>query len=204
MTIEGDAEKLLEYMDLHGLDGSRQRVRGWDSIGAIVVDASLQRRQNYAATVRPRVVAVVEAWPDAATTTGFRRRLDTGKLSEVIRWPSAGRLTQIDHITNVLEREDIAIETVQQLRENLRDPSKRTSLRKALKAVRDVGPKTLDYFDILSGIPTGVAIDLRIRRRAKAAGIDNLSYDHLAAVIHTAAHRRGWRPGDLDAALWEE
>lgn len=203
MTIEGDTEKLLAYMDSLGVDASKRRTRGWDSIGAIVVDAALQRRQNYANTVKPRVAALAAAWPDAETTTGFRRRLNTGKLSEVINWPTPGRLAQIDHITNVLEHDDIAIDTVQELREHLKHPAKRTALRKALRAVRHVGPKTLDYFDILSGIPTGVAIDLRIRRVAKAAGIDNLSYDHLAAVIREAARRRGWRPGDLDGTLWD-
>jgi hypothetical protein len=203
MTIEGDAEKLLAYMDSLGVDASTHRIRGWDSIGAIVVDAALQRRQNYANTVKPRVAALAAAWPDAETTTGFRRRLNTGKLSEVINWPTPGRLAQIDHITNVLEHDDIAIETVQELRDHLKHPAERTALRKALRAVRHVGPKTLDYFDILSGIPSGVAIDLRIRRVAKAAGIDNLSYDHLAAVIREAARRRGWRPGDLDGTLWD-
>jgi hypothetical protein len=203
MTIEGDAEKLLAYMDALGLNASSKRTRGWESIGAIVVDAALQRRQNYVATVRPRVAAILEKWPDAATTAGFRKKLNTGELSEVISWSAPARLTQIENITGVLEHEDISIETVQELRHNLRDPAKRTSLRKALLAVRHVGPKTLDYFDILCGIPTGVAIDVRIRRRAKAADIDDLSYDHLSAVIHRVAQHRGWRPGDLDAALWD-
>jgi hypothetical protein len=203
MTIEGDAEKLLAHMDSLGIDASTKRTRGWHSVGAIIVDAALQRRQNYARTVRPRVAALVAAWPDADTTTGFRRRLDSGELSETISWPTPGRLSQIDHITSVLERPDIAVDTVHQLRDHLKHPAKRIELRAALRAVRHVGPKTLDYFDILSGIPTGVAIDVRIRRVAEAAGINNKSYDHLAAVIREAARRRGWRPGDLDGTLWD-
>jgi hypothetical protein len=128
--------------------------------------------------------------------------LDSGELSETISWPTPGRITQIDDITKVLERPDIAVDTVPQLRDHLKDPAKRIELRTALRAVRHVGPKTLDYFDILSGIPTGVAIDVRIRRVAEAAGINNKSYDHLASVIREAARRRGWRPGDLDGTLW--
>ncbi|MCX2748976.1 hypothetical protein OOZ51_14300 [Arthrobacter sp. MI7-26] len=203
MTIDSDAEKLLAHMDSLGIDASTERTRGWQSIGAIIVDAALQRRQNYTRTVRPRVAALVAAWPDADTTTGFRRRLDSGELSKTISWRTPGRLTQIDHITRVLERPDIAIDTVHQLRDHLKHPAKRIELRTALRAVLHVGPKTLDYFDILSGIPTGVAIDVRIRRVAEAAGINNKSYDHLSAVIREAAHRRGWRPGDLDGTLWD-
>lgn len=153
MTIEGDAEKLLAHMDSLGIDASTERTRGWQSIGAIIVDAALQRRQKLCKNRKTQSAALVAAWPDADTTTGLRRRLDSGELSETISWPTPGRLTQIDHITKVLERPDIAIDTVHQLRDH---PAKRIELRTALRAVLHVGPKTHDYFDILSGIPTGL------------------------------------------------
>lgn len=139
-------------MDPQGIDASPDVSRGWDHIGAIIVDASLQRRQNYHATVKPRVVALIEAWPDAATTSGFRRHLDTGKLSEVISWPSPGRLAQVEDMTRVFERQ--GIETFTELRDALGDQVRRTVLREALADVRHVSPKTLDYIDTLSGIST--------------------------------------------------
>jgi hypothetical protein len=200
MTINGDTAKLLTFMDSHGLDASTEVRRGWASIGAIIVDASLQRRQNYKATVKPRVDALVATWPDASTTSGFRKRLATGTLSEIITWPSPGRLGQIDDLTCVFE--DQGIETVEELRARLTDPAGRPVFRDALAAVRHVGPKTLDYIDILSGLSTGVAIDVRIRRVAAAPGIEDISYANMSAVIRAAADSRGWRAGDLDAALW--
>lgn len=189
MTIDNDAANLLALMDSHGIDASTEVSRGWNQIGAIIVDAALQRRQNYNATVKPRVDALVTAWPDAVTTSGFRRRLDTGKLSEVISWPSPGRLDQIEDITCVLERQ--GVETVAELRATLYDQTKRALLRASLAVVRHVGPKTLDYIDILSGISTGVAVDVRIRRVVQTAGIEDLSYGHIAAVIRAAAAVRG-------------
>ena len=150
MTSDNDAANLPEFMDAHGADASTEAGRGWDHIGAIIVDATLQRRQNYHETVRPRVVALVAAWPDAASTSGFRRHLDTGKLSDVINWPSPGRLAQVEDITCVLERQ--GIETVMELRAALGDPARRTVLREALAGVRHVSAKTLDYIDTLSGI----------------------------------------------------
>ena len=144
-------------MDSHGTDDSTEVSRCWDHIGAIIVDASLQRRQNYHATVRPRVVALVEAWSDAATTSGFRQRLDTGTLSEVISWPSPGRLAQVEDMTRVFESQ--GIETVMELRGALGDHDNRAVLREALGAVRHVSPKTLDYIDTLSGASTGGAVE---------------------------------------------
>lgn len=158
MTIDNDAANLPAQLDSRGTDDSIEVSRGWDHIGAIIVDATLQRRQNYHATVRPRVVALVGAWPDAATTSGFRRRLDTGTLSEVISWPSPGRLAQVEDMTRVFESQ--GIETVVELRGALGDDASRAVLREALGAVRHVSPKTLDYIDTLSGVSTGGAVEV--------------------------------------------
>ncbi len=155
MTFDNDAANPPASNDSDGIDAATEAVRAWDHIGAIIVDATLQRRQNYHATVKPRVVALVAAWPDAATTSGFRRHLDTGKLSEVIDWPSPGRLAQVEDITRVFEGQ--GIETVVDLRGALGEPGRRTVLREALSAVRHVSPKTLDYIDTLSGITAGPA-----------------------------------------------
>ncbi|MDN4643071.1 hypothetical protein [Arthrobacter sp. PsM3] len=152
MTTDNDDANLPAFSDSHGPDVPAEDSRGWDHIGAIIVDATLQRRQNYHETVKPRVEALLAAWPDAATTSGFRQRLDTGKLSEVIDWPSPGRLAQVEDITYVFERQ--GIETMTELRGALSDPATRTALREALADVRHVSPKTLDYIDTLSGIPT--------------------------------------------------
>lgn len=153
MTTDNDAANNPPApVNADGTEAAADVSREWDHIGAIIVDATLQRRQNYHATVRPRVVALMEAWPDAATTSGFRRHLDTGDLSEVINWPSPGRLAQIEDTTYVFERQ--GIETVDELRSRLSDQAKRTVLREALADVRHVSPKTLDYFDTLSGIST--------------------------------------------------
>lgn len=200
MTIDGDTAKLLAFIESHGIDASSEASRGWASIGAIIVDASLQRRQNYEATVKPRVDALVAAWPDARTTSGFRKRLAAGTLSEVIDWPSPGRLAQIDDLTCVLE--DQGIETVEELRARLADPAERPVLRDALAGVRHVSPKTLDYIDVLSGLSTQVTTDARIRRVAEATGIEDTSYANISAVVSAAAASRGWRAEDLDAALW--
>jgi hypothetical protein len=172
MTIDKDPANTPALTDSQGTDASTEVSRVWDHIGAIIVDATLQRRQNYNETVKPRVVALVAAWPDAATTSGFRRHLDTGKLSEVISWPSPGRLAQVEDITCVFERQ--GIETVMELRGTLEDHAKRDSLREALAEVRHVSPKTLDYIGVLSGISTGADVDVPIGGEVQAAGIEDL------------------------------
>lgn len=155
MTMDNDPANLPAPAASPGTDASTDVGRGWDHIGAIIVDATLQRRQNYHETVKPRVDALIAAWPDAATTSGFRQRLDTGKLADVIDWPSPGRLAQMEEITGVFERQ--GIDTVMELQHALGDPARRTVLREALAAVRHVSPKTLDYIETLSGTDTGAS-----------------------------------------------
>ncbi|MFB9165010.1 hypothetical protein [Arthrobacter psychrochitiniphilus] len=46
------------------------------------------------------------------------------------------------------------------------------------------------------------SVDIRIKRWVIDAGILDLLYSHISNVIHEAGRTRGWRPGDLDAAMW--
>lgn len=198
--VESDAHLLLSYMDAQGLDGALPVNRGQNHMGGLIVDSVLQRQRSYANVVAPRVAKLISLWKDADTTSGFRRRLDTGELGKAIVWHRPARLEQINNVTAVLER--FGIETTEQLREHLSDTKTRPGLRKALGAVKWVGPKTLDYFDILCGIPEAAAVDSRISRAAGNAKITDHSYDHLKAVLVQAAQMRRWRLGDLDAVLW--
>lgn len=198
--VENDARLLLLYMDATGLDGAVSVNRGQNHMGGLIVDSALQRQRSYANIVAPRVNKLILTWKDADTTSGFRRRLDTGELGNVITWQRPARLEQIHNITAVLEQ--FSIETTEQLREHLSHPEKRPILRKSLGAVKWVGPKTLDYFDILCGITDAAAIDSRIYRAAGNAKITNHNYAHLRAVLVRAAQLRQWRLGDLDAVLW--
>lgn len=198
--ITQDAERLLEYMDGHNIDGARQMTRGWSHIGALITDAVLQRRQKYKATVFPRVESLVREWPDAETIKGFRERIDGGDLSAVIRWKGEERLKQIQDIVSVFE--ELGIDDVDTLRLRLGADPDRGEFRSALRRVRHVGQKTVDYVDILAGVETGTAVDCRIRKHMKSAGVSNLTYRHVQAVMRQAADARGWRHGDLDAALW--
>lgn len=212
--ITADAQRLLDYMDAQGLDGAVRVNRYQEHMGGLIVDSALQRRNRYAATVAPRVAKIIQAWPEAATVTGFRAlsgngdtsnfdwSLNTGLagLGKVIDWSSPTRLIQMAETATVFADHDI--DTTEQLRTALKDPERRASLRAQLRRVRNIGPKTLDYFDILCGINEAAAVDSRIRRAATRAGITNHRYDHLREVMFTAANTRSWQLTDLDAVLW--
>ncbi|MFD1211788.1 hypothetical protein ACFQ36_07015 [Arthrobacter sp. GCM10027362] len=200
MTVASDAALLLDHLDSIGVHGEVRVEKGWDHMGANLADAALQHRQDYEKVVRKRARALKEAWPDAKTTSGFLECLATDDLAAVIDWRGPDRLQQIKDMAAVLK--DHQVEEAGDLREALEDPARRHGLRAALDAVRYVGPKTLDYFDILAGLSIGVAVDSRLLTITEAAGITSSGYDYVASAIRAAADTRGWRHGDLDAALW--
>lgn len=199
MTVEKDAAQLLAHLDSIGVTGSERVSRGWGHMGAALVEAALQRQRNYKSVVLPAAQAVKEAWPDAETTSGLRKRMQDHDLGKVIKYRSPSRILQVGQMAAVLESHKV--ETIDDFRQMLSDQQRGPVLRKDLDGVKYVGSKTLDYLEILVGI-SSVAVDSRLTRVTKAAGIERTEYDHLAAVIRVAAADRGWRPGDLDAALW--
>jgi hypothetical protein len=221
--VKADAGLLLDYMDSQGLDGAVQVNRGQAHMGGLIVDSALQRRQRYASVVAPRVQKLIAAWPDADTTSQFRTRLGAqddgttndwaagaeavtsnqtglGELGTVINWHSQERLVQIARTADVFHGN--GIDTTADLRSQLEDQTTRQALRRILKKIPNIGPKTLDYFDILCGITEASAIDSRIRLATGRAGIAQKDYEHLKQVMAHAAGLRDWRVGDLDAVLW--
>ncbi|XKH58397.1 hypothetical protein LG293_17375 (plasmid) [Citricoccus nitrophenolicus] len=198
--IAGDADKLLAYMDREGIDGGTGSRTPRAHMGGLIADSALQRQQKYLATVVPRVNGLIEAWPDANTTTGFLDRSAAGTLSSTVNWPEGERIVQMQATAQALAVE--GVETVEQMLVRFTDESTRLPLRQALRRVPNVGAKTTDYLEILSGSEKVAAIDVRIRRATGRAGIVRTGYFYLQDVLNHAAAQRGWTVGSLDVVLW--
>ena len=199
MTTRSDAQLLLDHLDREGITGAGVVSRGWDHMGGLLSDAALQSGRRYKTQVLPRVRNLIAAWPDADTTTGLLRRLDSDDIGATLPWNGPRRLAKIPAMATVLQQHNI--ETVPQLAAALAGPN-REVLRAELGALWGVGPKTLNYLSILAGDAHVVAIDVQVRAVARAAGIADVTTGHLERVLHEAAAMRGWRAGDLDAAIW--
>ena len=197
---DDDVTRLLDWCVAKGVDGSIVSNRGWNHIGAIVADAVLQRRHNYERVVHPRVKHLMAEWPDAATTSGLVKRLESDDLATSLQWTGERRLTEFREIVKELQL--FKIETVSDFAHALSEPERRGELRSALDNVRYVGQKTLDYFDLLVGLQN-TAVDYRIHRVFAAAGLDNMSNIAIKQVIIKAADVKHWNLTDFDAALWK-
>ncbi|MFD6396847.1 hypothetical protein [Nocardia sp. NPDC060249] len=177
--------------------------RRWDHIGAVIVDASLQPRTTYATVVLPRVRDVIAQWPEAVVLSGFRRRLDTDDLAGFLRWSERSRkLTVITELTATLG--ELGIETVHELADCYDGSDCELQTRRALRRVKGVGPKTVDYIAILVGSNRCVAVDRHVAAFVRAAGVGSGGgYDAIKALVVEAASELGCTAGALDAAIWK-
>ena len=71
-----------------------------------------------------------------------------------------------------------------------------------LAAVRGIGPKTIDYFNILCGEQDTAAIDMHLTRFLEQAGVRVASYEQAREVVAGAAAELSVRAAQLDHSIW--
>ncbi|MGW7530094.1 hypothetical protein [Streptomyces sp. NPDC054783] len=176
-------------------DGPFSAPKGWTHMGAVICDASFQAQRKYELQIRPRLLRLQAAWPDAGTVRGFQARLRTEDLAVAMDFSSPRRVAKARAITEVLVAG--GVDTRDDLRAWLDHQENRDTLRR----VKDVGPKTVDYIGNLVG-RSQVAVDVHLRAFAADAGLPNLSYQELRCVYEETAHLLGHEPGALEHAVW--
>ncbi|MFD5629959.1 hypothetical protein [Streptomyces sp. NPDC127072] len=195
MTTRSPAQQLAAHVRTVIGDGPFHRPGGWTHMGAVICDASFQARRKYESTIRPRILQLQAAWPDAATVRGFHTRLATEDLAVAMNFNSPRRVATAHGIADLLVAN--GVDTRNDLRAWLDHEVGRT----ALVAVEGVGPKTVDYIGNLVG-RSQIAVDVHLRAFAAEAGVSGLKYVHLQEVYEETAALLGHEPGGLEHGVW--
>lgn len=196
----GDVHRLLAHVDQVDLEAP-PAARGWTHMGAVICDAGLQAGINYTTVVLPRLRRLVEEWPAAVTTSAFVAHFAAHDLGAMLPWRGQKKLAVIAALAAELHTANI--EAPADLAAIYADEQSAAALATKLRKVKGIGPKTIDYLAILVGSDQHVAVDLHLRAFAQAAGITVRTYSDLRALYAAAAGERGWKPGDLDRAVWQ-
>ena len=170
-------------------------------MGAVITDAALQVRSNSAPPSSHGCVAAA-AVADAETTSGFRARIQAEDLHAVLPWRGEVKVKKIHDLTEAMS--DLGVETTRDLRGLIENQDTRAATRARLFAVHQVGRKTVDYLAILVGCTDEVAVDKHVQAFAREAGLEGMTDHQLGQLIEEAARSRGWAPGAVDAAIWNE
>ncbi|AYN40522.1 hypothetical protein D9753_18250 [Streptomyces dangxiongensis] len=195
MTSLSHAQRLAAYVRTTLGDGPFPSPGGWMHMGAVICDASFQARRKYESTIRPRILQLQSAWPDAATVQGFQARLAMEDLAAAMNFNSPRRVATAHGITDLLAANGV------NTRDDLHLWLDQQANRAALRSVKGVGPKTVDYIGNLVG-RSQVAVDVHLRAFAADAGVSGLAYGQLRAVYEATATILGHERGGLEHAVW--
>ncbi|WP_339151990.1 hypothetical protein WID27_08595 [Streptomyces sp. F41] len=180
MTGSSPAQGLADHVQ-HLLGGGPfPQPGGWTHMGAVICDVSFQPRCKYEETLRPRLLHLQSSWPDARTVRGFQRRLVTEDLAVAMKFSHVQKVATAHAITDLLAAHEV------DTRDDLYMWFDHQANRAALRTVKGVGEKSIDYIGNLVG-RSHVAVDLHLRAFAVDAGVPDLPYDQLRAAYEEAA-----------------
>lgn len=163
-------------------------------VGATLTDALLQSGLRYETVVLPRVNRVL-AEPSAGTVSGFLRLLERDGPHAVLHWQHPDKPARVLEVTRLLNAE--GVETEADLREWLGTEAN----RQRLLSIKGIGPKTLDYLQVLVGIPN-VAVDVHLFAFLERAGCPAKNYSEAHDLLIDAAQLLGWSASELDHSIW--
>ncbi len=198
MSPEEKARALLAYIE--GLPDFRINKEldygNYGHMGATITAAILQAGVNWYATVKPRVDRLRSTFPEAATTTGFLELLDQRGHVELLDWNHKEKPNRILGLARFLQEEKVENEA--ELRNWLRDPKNGSRLM----GLRGVGDKTVDFLQMLVGIPTN-AVDRHLYGLLSDAGIEAKGYQEAHEIIDRAADLAGIDRIVFDFSIWQ-
>ncbi|NSZ05829.1 hypothetical protein G6M14_05555 [Agrobacterium tumefaciens] len=191
------ARRVADYAKELGADLQRFEIRpAYDHMGALLADSILQAGLNYNSVVRPRILAILADYPGLSRISNLLELVERGETSAFLNWTHQVKVGRFDAL--VLFLADASIEHVDDLKEGLQD----SGFAKALRGVRGVGPKTVDYMGCLVGMDS-VAVDRHVRTFAKRVGVMEDDYDFLKTVFCYAADLLSVSRREFDAWVWQ-
>lgn len=167
----------------------------YSHIGGLFTDIVLQTGLNYNNIVKPRVLKIINHYPDAYNVKGFSKIIENKGLSELINWKHPTKLQRIINLITFAKINNI--DTCNELRVFL------TSMvnRSLLLEINGFGPKTLDYALKLLNFDT-VAVDRHIASFVKRAGINIQNYYHIKSIVEYAADFMNISRTSIDYSIW--
>ena len=196
MTLSAP-EKLAHYVrSLPNFEYYKTIDGNYDHIGATVADAVLQANNKYSTHVKPRVNRILAQYPETRTTSSVLRLLEYIAATEFLDWRGIDRAERFRQVLVLFAAEGIEVES--DLQEWL---SRESSLRK-LRAIKGIGPKTVDYFKILVGVSTS-AIDRHLLKFLELAGLTPCGYLDAQAIINATADILSVDRAYFDHSIWQ-
>lgn len=196
---DGQARQLADYVkSLNDFIHYESYDGNYNHIGATVADAVLQKGHNYELQVRPRIQRIRKEYNAAITSSEAIELVKEIGAARFLNWSNNENTDCLRFASILFLLKGNSVETEHDLKLWLQDDYN----VKILKTIRNIGPKTADYFKILVGIPT-VAIDRHLKDFLMMANIYDRSYDDMHEIITSAAILLDKDIAKFDHSIWK-
>ena len=166
-----------------------------EHLGAVLADSVLQAGLNYTSVVRPRVLAILRAYPKLDTVSALIELIQEQKTAEFLNWRHYEKVTRFEALVAFLT--EWGVKDVKDLRVNLST----AEFCDAIQTISGIGPKTVDYIACLVGMES-IAVDRHVRTFAKKVGVQNDDYHFLRKSFCCAADLLALSRREFDGWLW--
>ena len=166
-------------------------------MGATITDAMLQAGVKWETVVKPRVERLKNDYPQARTTTGFLKVLESKGAKRILAWDHPEKPNRVLDVTRFFAEKRIENEN------DLRIWLENDINVARLKNIGGIGDKTTNYLKMLTGIST-TAVDRHMIDFLNLARIDiDIGiYSEAKEIIDETADRMGIEGFILDNSIW--
>jgi len=197
MSTDDAARRLVEYIKslpdfvYHKVDPP------YGHMGATIADSILQANNQYDSNVAPRIRRILARWPRENTVTAVLELLKSVPAMQFLNWNGKDRADRFCEVLHLLKREGVENES------DFRTWLERDTNLPKLRAIHGIGPKTVDYVNLMVGLQ-GAAIDRRLLKFLGMAGIllNQSDYDTALAIVNRAADLACVPRADFDHSIW--
>lgn len=164
-------------------------------MGATLSDSILQAGLNYRTVVYPRIQSLLLQYSDYKTTSDFIILYKNNSLQNLLNWNNAEKLKRLDSLSLFLFNEHV--ETEDDLSKWLHSDDNIMSLHE----IKGIGPKTVDYLKMMSGIPS-IPIDRHLFKFLELAGIKTDKYEYASYLYTKVSTMININKYELDFNIW--
>ena len=190
------AHSIAQYIhSVRRFDLSSSPALGSEHIGAFIAEAIMQPGESYKIAIRPLIERLIRDYPEGKTSGHFARLLEEISPKYFLNWKENDKPRRVLAVAKCLHA--LSIETADELRFIIDDPD----FIKAMKDIRGIGNRQIDYLKLLLEIPSETAQEY-MNVILKESGVSTVPEEEISVIWDETARLLQKKTSDLLLCVW--
>jgi hypothetical protein len=167
----------------------------YSHMGAILADTALQAGLSYSGIVRPRIDRLLTAFPSADSISGLCSELSKTSASVFLDWSHPEKLQRFNGLIQACR--SASVDTLMEFQDWVVTRIAATALR----SIRGIGPKSVDYLRMLAG-HSAIPMDRHLFNFIAIAGVRTTDYHDGQRAFVDGCALAGIDPAHAEREVW--